>query len=70
MELYGGKANLVASGLRQWFDSLWHGRRLAITVAFLTLLVLLFYLIVSTPLPPPAGPPRAPPAPSPLSFPP
>jgi hypothetical protein len=52
MELYGGKANLLASELRQWFDSLWQGRRLAITVVFLTLVLLLLYLVASTPLPP------------------
>jgi hypothetical protein len=47
MEVYGGKANLLASELRQWFDSLWHGRRLAATVVCLFL-----YLVGSTPLPP------------------
>ncbi len=60
MELYGGKANLIASELRQWFDGLWRGRRLAVTVAFLTLVTLLLYLVISTPLPPTDGqsPPR------------
>ncbi len=52
MEEYGGKANLLASELRKWFDSLWHGRRLAATVTCLTFLFLLFYLVGSTPLPP------------------
>ena len=52
MEVYGGKANVLASQLRQWFESLWHGKRLAITVVFLTLVLLLLYLIASTPLPP------------------
>ena len=55
MELYGGKANLVASGLRQWFESLLHGPRLAATVACLTMLAVLLYLIASTPLPSPDG---------------
>lgn len=55
MEVYGGKANLLASELRQWFDSLWHGRRLAATVVCLTFIFLLFYLIGSTPLPPDVG---------------
>lgn len=32
LELYGGKANVMATELREWFDSLWHGRRLAYTV--------------------------------------
>jgi len=33
LELYGGKANVLAVKLNQWFDSLWHGTRLAYTVA-------------------------------------
>jgi hypothetical protein len=56
MEVYGGKANLLASAFRQWFDSLWHGRRLAVTVVCLTLLLLLFFWVASTPLPPEVGP--------------
>lgn len=56
MELYGGKANLLASEFRHWVESLFRGRRLAATVAFLTLVVVLFYLVASTPLPPRAGP--------------
>jgi len=32
MELYGGKANVLAAELRAWFDGLWHGTRLAYTV--------------------------------------
>ena len=65
MELYGGKANLVASGIRQWFDSLWHGRRLAATVACLTPLAVLLYLIASTPLPRPPRPAGDSPSPAP-----
>jgi hypothetical protein len=55
MEVYGGKANVLASEFRKWFESLWRGRRLAGTVVFLTLLLLLFYLFVSTSLPPEEG---------------
>jgi len=33
MELYGGKANVLAAELRAWFDGLWHGTRLACSVA-------------------------------------
>ena len=36
MELYGGTANVLASQIREWFDGLWHGRRLAFTVAGLS----------------------------------
>jgi hypothetical protein len=52
MEVYGGKSNVLASEFRQWFDSLWHGRRLAATVACLTFVFLLVFLVGSTPLPP------------------
>ena len=33
LELYGGKANVLAVEITQWFESLWHGTRLAYTVA-------------------------------------
>ncbi len=56
MELYGGKANVLAAEFRHWVESLFRGRRLAGTVAFLTLVAVLFYLVASTPLPPGAGP--------------
>jgi hypothetical protein len=39
MELYGGKANVLAAELRQWFDGLWHGTRLAYSVACATVLL-------------------------------
>ena len=56
MEFYGGKANVLASELRIWFDSLWHGKRLAGTVVCLTMLLLLLFLVASTPLPPRVDP--------------
>ncbi len=56
LELYGGKANVLMSEFRQWFESLWHGRRLAFTVAFLTSITLLFFWIATTPLPPQVDP--------------
>ena len=52
MEVYGGKANVLASEFRKWFESLWHGRQLAVTVICLTLLLLFLFLFASTPLPP------------------
>ncbi|HEY7541900.1 MAG TPA: hypothetical protein VIF11_17280 [Methylomirabilota bacterium] len=39
MELYGGKANVLAAELRTWFDGLWHGTRLAYTVACASVLL-------------------------------
>ena len=39
MEVYGGKANVLASEARQWISGLWHGKSLAFTVGFIALLL-------------------------------
>ncbi len=39
LEVYGGKANVVAAEFWQWFDSLWHGQSLAYTVATLAVIL-------------------------------
>lgn len=54
MEMYGGKSNLLAGELREWFDSLWHGKRLAYTVAVLTLIAAGAFAFFTVPLPPEA----------------
>jgi hypothetical protein len=41
LELYGGKANVLAAQFREWFTGLWLGRNLAYTIAVLTVLVVL-----------------------------
>lgn len=41
LELYGGKANVLAAEFRDWFAGLWQGRNLAFTVAALTILFVL-----------------------------
>ncbi len=51
MELYGGKANLLAADLMRWVGSLWHGRRLALTVACATVLVASGVWLLADPLP-------------------
>ena len=38
LELYGGKYNVIMAEFREWFDGLWRGKQLGITVAVLTLL--------------------------------
>jgi hypothetical protein len=38
LEAYGGKANVVFAEFLEWFDSLWHGKQLAYTVAAITVL--------------------------------
>ena len=65
LELYGGKANVLGVELREWFDGLWHGRRLAFTVAFLAALLAAGFRLAAIPLPPleegeaAGAPPRA-----------
>ena len=46
MELYGGKANILAAELLDWFQGLWHGKRLALTVACTTVLAAAGYWVV------------------------
>ncbi len=36
LEVFGGKANILATQFRQWFEGLWEGRNLAGTVATLS----------------------------------
>ena len=36
LERIGGKAAVVAAEMNEWFDSLWHGKRLAGTLAVLS----------------------------------
>jgi len=54
LELYGGKANVLAAEFRGWFVGLWQGRNLAFTVAVLTILSVLalrfFARLASDPL--------------------
>ena len=52
MESVGGKGNELATNVRLWFASLWHGERLAVTVVVLT---------PPHPPPPPPAPPPPPP---------
>ncbi len=46
LELYGGKANVLAAEFMQWFDGLWHGKSLAFTVGFISVFisVVLFFV--------------------------
>lgn len=60
MEVYGGTANVLASEFRIWFASLWHGERLAFTVAVLTLLAAWAFWFFSRPAPVDDGVARTP----------
>lgn len=51
MVLYGGKTNMVMGEFAEWLGSLWHGKRLAFTVAAITLLVAGVFWYFGAPLP-------------------
>ncbi len=38
LEIYGGKANVLADEFRRWFAGLWQGKTLAYTVAFISII--------------------------------
>jgi hypothetical protein len=60
MEEMGGKANLLATEMRQWFAGLWHGRNLSYTVAAISAFVSYAFWFVSVrsdPRPPDGGDP-------------
>ncbi len=50
METYGGTANVLASQIREWFDGLWQGPTLGITVACLSAVLALVVFLALTPL--------------------
>ncbi|MBA4371454.1 MAG: hypothetical protein C0402_01185 [Thermodesulfovibrio sp.] len=39
LELYGGKANVLASDFFEWFNGLWEGRSLALTITVITIFI-------------------------------
>ena len=39
LEVYGGKAAVLADDFRRWFIGLWHGKSLAFTIAVITILI-------------------------------
>lgn len=46
LEVYGGKVNILATEFREWFNGLWHGKPLAFTIVFITvILALLFWFL-------------------------
>ena len=51
LELYGGKANLLASEFTQWFNGLWHGKSLGITIGCITGVTCLIILLIAYNLP-------------------
>jgi hypothetical protein len=51
VERYGGKMGLIFDDIGRWWNGLWHGRSLALTVAFLALVVSSGLLLVAALLP-------------------
>lgn len=51
MERIGGKAVVFAAELNDWLASLWHGRRLAATLAVISVAVAWFFYLASRPPP-------------------
>lgn len=58
METYGGTANVLASEIREWFDSLWHPPILGVTVACLSAALAAAIFLALTPLSAGAEPTR------------
>jgi len=51
VERYGGKMGLIFDDIGRWWNGLWHGKSLALTVGFLTVLVSFGFLLIATYLP-------------------
>jgi hypothetical protein len=51
LELYGGKANVLADEFISWFNGLWHGKSLAFTLACITIFVSLGFFLVGSYMP-------------------
>jgi hypothetical protein len=51
LELYGGKAAVLADEFMRWFAGLWHGTSLAYTVACITIIISLGVFLVAAHLP-------------------
>ena len=51
LELYGGKANLLASEFMHWFIGLWQGKSLAFTVAFIAICLSFGFFFVARHVP-------------------
>jgi len=47
LELYGGKANVLAVELTKWFHGLWHGQSLAYTIACISIFISFGFFLVA-----------------------
>ncbi len=53
LEMYGGKANQLADDIRRWLGTLWHGKRLAATIAVFVIVASCGIVVVANYLLPP-----------------
>ena len=53
MELYGGKANVLADEFRRWFGGLWQGKSLAFIIAGTSILISFGFFYAANHLQPP-----------------
>jgi hypothetical protein len=51
LELFGGKANVLAYQFRHWLDGLWHGKSLSFTVGCITILISFGFFYAANHLP-------------------
>ena len=51
LELYGGKANVLAYQFRHWLVGLWHGKSLAFTVGCITIFISFGFFYAANHLP-------------------
>ena len=51
LELYGGKAALLADDFSRWFVGLWHGKSLAFTVAGISIFISFVFFFAANRLP-------------------
>jgi hypothetical protein len=47
LEVYGGKANVLADRFMRWFDGLWQGKSLAITVGCISIILSFGFFFVA-----------------------
>jgi hypothetical protein len=47
LELYGGKANVLANDFMRWFVGLWHGKSLAFTIACITIFISFWFFYIA-----------------------
>jgi len=57
LQRYGGKMAVLMDDFTRWWDGLWHGRSLALTVAFLSVLtsLALYFIALAVPEEQPKG---------------